>query len=565
MKKAIAITIALSMILLSFGVVFADDEDSGSSYEAPESEIVLPDTLLPAVLDDDTVRESDLMLRQFSVSLAQALATPTGNETAADIYALLYSAFINNPGGTSSFSVTDSSVIAWLQNIAYFLGYNNNSSQGSPLYYTLLSGSELSISELMYVLVSQMLNLMDLSATDSSNNPIPLVQLFVQLANDVTGLSTNNTSQLNNLVTIAASLNDSYGSSIANRVYDIWAYMRDTIHGYDFYYTISALNSINTTTTHIDQDLHDIKQWLDETFYYDITNYLEVDLDYYLQPNSSYQARQLPMGNSSNNVLQSNPIIPVEYIIDGKVTLYYPNQGSSDIYNGVGQGSYIFRSNDELNFLLSDRVTYTFDWNLYKESGELYCDIDFGTFDFTGFDYISPFMLIRNTNIHFVNNIYVSVKSNQITKGNYVKDINDNIYHIDNDIHGISSILEVFKDIYASDDLIEAKEAQQPLEDSVLENFTGSGSASASVSDANDIKGIQSSVKGSLDTGVNPSGITTILDTSNPTGQTSFFSFWTQGVADDINGVNNVQRTRAVYVHLDENGMFEQLKESSSW
>lgn len=75
------------------------------------------------------------------------------------------------------------------------------------------------------------------------------------------------------------------------------------------------------------------------------------------------------------------------------------------------------------------------------------------------------------------------------------------INHIDNDIHDISDDLDKLRRMYASDDELSAKEAQQQYEADALTDFTGSGSASASGSDRNGVKFVQNNLKSGLNTG----------------------------------------------------------------
>ena len=87
--------------------------------------------------------------------------------------------------------------------------------------------------------------------------------------------------------------------------------------------------------------------------------------------------------------------------------------------------------------------------------------------------------------------------------------------------------------MYASDDLISAKDAQQDYEDSALNDFTGSGSAAVPKSGLSDVKGLQGSVTNSLDSGASASDIVNVL------GNDTYLEFFSQSISDDINGVNN--------------------------
>lgn len=81
-----------------------------------------------------------------------------------------------------------------------------------------------------------------------------------------------------------------------------------------------------------------------------------------------------------------------------------------------------------------------------------------------------------------------------------------------------------FEYLYASDDLIKAKQNQQPLENQVLEDFTGNGSASAKLSDAASAKEASSALKSGLETGYSASDAFSVFDTSDDYGFFLWFS-----------------------------------------
>lgn len=81
-----------------------------------------------------------------------------------------------------------------------------------------------------------------------------------------------------------------------------------------------------------------------------------------------------------------------------------------------------------------------------------------------------------------------------------------------------------FEYLYASDDLIKAKQEQQPLEDQVLQDFTGNGSASAKLSDASSAKEASSALKSGLNTGYSASDAFNVFDTSDDFGFFLWFS-----------------------------------------
>lgn len=80
-------------------------------------------------------------------------------------------------------------------------------------------------------------------------------------------------------------------------------------------------------------------------------------------------------------------------------------------------------------------------------------------------------------------------------------DINDNFIAIANDTYSINSAIQRLADIYASNDVAQAKLNQQDYEDGAIADFTGSGTGAATTANKNDIKSISSTVKSGLNTG----------------------------------------------------------------
>lgn len=106
----------------------------------------------------------------------------------------------------------------------------------------------------------------------------------------------------------------------------------------------------------------------------------------------------------------------------------------------------------------------------------------------------------------------------------------DYLYFLNGDLSLYLGKLQYY---FADDDSIAAKKANQNQEQSVLTNFTGNGSASASVSDFTGAKDSLNSVKNGLATGTNISNILNIYNSDDG------YSFFSQSVANDINGVSS--------------------------
>lgn len=121
-------------------------------------------------------------------------------------------------------------------------------------------------------------------------------------------------------------------------------------------------------------------------------------------------------------------------------------------------------------------------------------------------------------------------------------------------------------DVYASDDLIQAKANQQTYEDEVISEFTGSGASASKTSDKNGLKSVSSNIKSGLNTGGSINNALAVFDTSNSLWQ--FFTSTTQNNVDTRSGSNSrslnirnsndtildfqSERDREYYTHLGE-------------
>lgn len=87
--------------------------------------------------------------------------------------------------------------------------------------------------------------------------------------------------------------------------------------------------------------------------------------------------------------------------------------------------------------------------------------------------------------------------------------------HMDNDLHSIDLNIDKLRRMYASDDELAAKEAQQGYESSALNDFTGNGSAAVNSTDSGNVKNISGTVKSGLNTGGSVSGGLGIFQNDN--------------------------------------------------
>lgn len=124
--------------------------------------------------------------------------------------------------------------------------------------------------------------------------------------------------------------------------------------------------------------------------------------------------------------------------------------------------------------------------------------------------------------------------------------------------------LDKLADVYASDDLIQAKQAQQSVEDGVLTDFTGQGSESMSLSDVGGVKNVSSNAKQFLGTGSSGSNALSVfnvngqglwqwfsqttsnnLDTTTPTrGLDGYLTIYDQNMQNYLDGLGGDENAR---------------------
>lgn len=111
-------------------------------------------------------------------------------------------------------------------------------------------------------------------------------------------------------------------------------------------------------------------------------------------------------------------------------------------------------------------------------------------------------------------------------------------------LRNINSISSRFKQLYASDDLIEAKENQQALEDNIVDNFTGSGGGSVTLNDSGGLLNTITSVKSGLsDGGGSVSDVLSVF--SGDTG-----NFWVWFSRSNYNAINTLYSPASAPVRM---------------
>lgn len=544
-KKIFSLLLVFCLSLSCFSVVFATDQESDSSDSGSVASDVV--TIPQGVYLDQDVYELDNNLR----SLASTLSA-SSPYTADDIYVLLQSCI-----SSDRFKVYDASAVGQLQAIVANTQYNGYSiadyvqriESSNTTYYSSMEGLLLDIAKGLGLLD------FDPSSDVSFSTILTLCYGRLDTINSILNGSNGISSIDNRLNSVNTNLSNII--SINTSTYSLLSQFKDGVGsllgGIDntlddiHEYTSESMFSLS----HIDSDFHSYIDWIDEYFYFDSTTQTIDVLKYYFSEYGDGSVYSYPF---INNTLNNNgapwyfPLIPLDFIknyptfdliftfnnkdfdIALNRSVYFPFSGQYMFYNLNGsQLTKIGYQIIPISFpieLVDNQVIIHFDFSSVQFSFDSqflrpYSNIDFSTFTFT------PNSLI-NANVSCSISF---VSSSRLSYFDFYKSIFE---HIDSDFHSQLDILNRFKDLYASDDLVQAKEEQQDFESSAIENFTGEGPNAASLSDLGDMSGIGSIVGGTVNSGYSASDATTIL---NPSGTS--FRFFTQDVFNDLNGVNN--------------------------
>ena len=126
---------------------------------------------------------------------------------------------------------------------------------------------------------------------------------------------------------------------------------------------------------------------------------------------------------------------------------------------------------------------------------------------------VNTFSGIYTPNRRYVNS-FISTTTHQVA-GRNAFSVADLLEGINLSIaHGVSRFIT----IYADDDTLQAKQANTNQEQAVLTNFSGSGNSAPTVSNYNDVNSAVTSVKSGLNTGVQPSAMTSIFNSNDGIG-----------------------------------------------
>lgn len=113
----------------------------------------------------------------------------------------------------------------------------------------------------------------------------------------------------------------------------------------------------------------------------------------------------------------------------------------------------------------------------------------------------------------------------------------------------VNKAIQALASIYASDDVLIAKAAQQEYENEAIQDFTGSGSGAASKSDKNNLKSTSNALKSGLSSG---GSVDNSLDVFN--NNSSIWEWFTQPVSDSLDSTFNNPLYTTIYYDSDFSG-----------
>lgn len=475
MSKLLSLLLALSIIVTSSLVVFADSETeaSGADPEVPVTEITQEQ------LDQEVYRLAENLVSVNSLNAAAA------THDVNDVYNLLYNylTYAASGSGSSYLKLT----------FDYVSGINSKiDAMRTTLsgIYTQLGENSVTtiwdnINDIFHALTKQIAldgNIVDITASD----------LLLMIDNNIDTVNDS----LNTIMQSLAQL-QGLASNIANTSLNIATNTSNTV---------SAINSLNNDFNLV------IGTFINNSylgFKTDLAN------DY---TTGSFNYNNYPVGYFAFNGFHQSG----NYIY----CFAFPVRGNgSQVNNFIDKVSFVNNSGTEL----SGDYFIDYDYTRNLVLVYLYNSIPFYS--------ATPFYV----KVNFSQNYNISTSSSAgIT---YFKSDNIDFYimyqYLTNFRH--NKTLSKFEYLYASDDLIKAKQDQQPYEDQAITDFTGSGSAAASGSDLGNLKDVSGNLKSGLNSGASVSNALSIFNSNS-----SFWGWFSQSNYDNINSLSGESNNRSL-------------------
>ena len=461
-KIIISIILSLGVLLCGFIEVFADDLStlpSGSSDPEGSSNIST-DVPIP---DEALVDASEQLLELLKTN--ELTADRAIEYTTTDIYRLLINVLCN---GTSSTPVYSGLYLMQRYLLAIANAMTDNSPNSTPTTGNTVYALLYDVHDILYSIESQF-HLNELSDLTSYANysMYDYLILAVEAVSEVNAYLPNlipndYTSQLTTIINSISSTNtklnslSSYVNSIDNQLKKYsWTSFINNETPIFVGYTSDFENLITTNQTYR------------SPFY---AWFSGMPVDYY---NNYIVSIEIPV---QKNLISS-------YIYTPDVKLYIRYQSS------------LFEIKHTQYIVIPNRSSFT-----------IYAILPmFSTSD----EFIIGFTNISNSNTVFINTPDPTVL--------FLKDDTKDYWEFYDRIikKHMTDNIDKLTSVYASDDLIAAKEAQQPYEQQAIDDFTGSGSAASSTSDLGNLKSTSGAFKSGLSTSRSASDALSVFSSSS--------------------------------------------------
>lgn len=547
---------------------FADDEvdvDDSTSTSVVYTE--LPESMLPVTVTDPEAIEADLQLRQTALDIANVMASASDSGTRAIDYPAYIYSILNAcyDSGNQRLWVNDYSL--------------NNKITTTNSY---LNDIVLDLESTTYGIIPKLASM--IQTQNSMYNRLDEISDYTSQISAVGGVSDT----LYNIYTFLVGMmqntsDEGYLETITNTL--------SNIRSLDLAPIKTGINSINTNLSSINASIGSSNTYLNDFYsrnHNDLTNLFNRSTNMY-QEQLTQTSKMTDIFNRLGNMYQSLDSFKSQNHTDITSFQYdFNNINPSGFIQFLGVKTDLNSDYIQLSTWQSFSQPIYLIYNLPTVRGVIYGQIPFGKLSLDNFNnsdlsfglidnnnYVNPsnvdFYTIRsygksNTIFIYSNslsyssyNFYIKINSNSqyypITDTNlYYLDYNTEDYyklmnniileHLDKDIHSVDSNIDKLRRMYASDDELAAKENQQQFEGQVLNDFTGSGSASASLGDVSAVKGVSTGVKSGLDSGYGVSSSMTVF------GDASFWGWFSQ---ENYNSLNNL---------YSPSGSREQLRKS---
>lgn len=282
-------------------------------------------------------------------------------------------------------------------------------------------------------------------------------------------------------------------------------------------------NTIEQELMDIHSEHGDILQSIYDTLYFNQVklkyNYNE---EYYNNTSlgsgdKSQYINQYPYDDNVYYYSYFQPVVDTQYIKNQTLIIHYPYNTYIDILpyvKTVGLGAMVFDNPQSMSY---ESSAYTV--NVYNDNANN--------------EYIVTYSFKKNITTKYA--IITLLNRTNVYNGEF----DGCVPYILGEEEVKKSYFELWRELYASDDIINSKEQQKPLEEAILGEFTGDGTASISIGDATNMAEISSDIKNGFNAGGSIGGLMSVFNSNDAT----LFSWFTQTVSDEINTIYNPTRS----------------------